>query len=70
MTTVADWAPLAAYIVGWLIACRVLARYAPDATSGGPVMLGLVALWWPIIAAFAVFALPVWLVTRGVRSRR
>ena len=73
-----DWIPWAVYAAGWLPACWVLARYAPDAAYAGlnpddpsdapllPFALGFVALWWPALAAAALFALPVWLVTRGV----
>jgi hypothetical protein len=61
-----DWALLAAYLVGWLITCRALAHYARDVRDMGVVIVGFVALWWPLIAAVALFALPVWLVTRGV----
>jgi len=76
---VTEWIPWAiAYVVGWLIACWVLARYLPDAAYAGlnrddpdnapllPVALGFVALWWPAFAAVALFALPVWFVTRGL----
>lgn len=61
-----NWLLLAAYIAGWLITCRVLARYIPDSTRDGPIVLGFCALFWPALAVIALFALPVWLVTRGV----
>ncbi|MET8278252.1 hypothetical protein [Micromonospora sp. NPDC005174] len=74
MTT---WIPWAVYVVGWLPACWVLARYVPDFAYGPlsshaddallrPIALGFTALLWPVYAAVALFALPVWLVTRGL----
>ncbi|MEV4271964.1 hypothetical protein [Micromonospora aurantiaca (nom. illeg.)] len=60
------WVYVLAYVVCWLITCRVLARYVPEARRDGPFLLGVAALFWPLIAAGALFALPVWLVTRGV----
>ena len=60
-----DWIPWAVYIAGWLIACRVLARYVPARDAGLPG-LGMLALFWPLMAVVALLVLPVWLVTRGV----
>lgn len=74
---VTAWILGVVYVAGWLMACRVLVRYLPDVAYAGlnpndpdnapllPIALGFVALWWPALAALALFALPVWLVTRG-----
>lgn len=63
----ADWIIWAAYLAGWLIACRVLARYVADIViEGGLFGLGVIALFWPLMVVAALFWLPVWLVTRGV----
>jgi len=76
--TLTAWILGIAYLAGWLPACRVLVRYLPDVAYGGlnpddpdnapllPIALGSIALLWPVLAALALFALPVWLVTRGV----
>lgn len=62
----AEWISLVVYIIGWLVTCRVIAKYFDDVRDMGLFMLGFVSLWWPALAAIGLFVLPVWLITRDL----
>lgn len=66
-----EWLSLAIYVVGFLVTCRLLARHVFDTYRDGLLLVGFLALMWPLMAAVALvvapFAFLVWLATLGVR---
>jgi len=69
----AEWLYLAAYVAGFLITCRLLARYAFDTSEDGLLIVGLAGVFWPllaiVVAVVALFAFLVCMATLGVNRR-